>query len=220
MWYRAGADLVVVVHLLFIGFIVGGVFLTWRWPLIIWAHIPAVIYGALVEFAGFTCPLTLLENDLRQRAGEAGYRGGFIAHYLVKVIYPPGLTHGMQIGLGVLLLLAAIIGYWGFLRRHGRGGARALAPMARRRYMGRAPPPVGGPAVASFTHRASRAPAPKVTQPIEGSMNADHETTRRWLPSSVCRSACVRCLWPPSVGGPSIIWLSRARQDGGWRGWR
>jgi hypothetical protein len=62
MWYWAGADLVVVVHLLFVGFIVGGVFLTWRWPLIIWAHIPAVICGALVEFAGFICPLTLLEN--------------------------------------------------------------------------------------------------------------------------------------------------------------
>jgi len=127
MWYRAGADLVVVVHLLFIGFIVGGVFLTWRWPLIIWAHMPAVIYGALVEFAGFICPLTLLENDLRERAGEAGYRDGFVAHYLVKVIYPPGLTHGMQIGLGVLLLLVAIIGYWRFLRRRGRGVARALA---------------------------------------------------------------------------------------------
>jgi hypothetical protein len=110
MWYRAGADLVVVVHLLFIGFIVGGVFLTWRWPLIIWAHIPAVAYGALVEFAGFTCPLTLLENDLHHRAGEAGYRGGFISHYLIKVIYPPGLTHGMQIGLGVLLLMVATIG--------------------------------------------------------------------------------------------------------------
>ena len=127
MWYRAFADLVVVVHLLVIGFIVGGVFLTWRWPLIIWAHIPAVIYGALVEFVGFTCPLTLLENDLRQRAGAVGYRDGFIAHYLVKVIYPPGLTHGMQSGLGVLLLLVAVIGYWGFLRRRGRGGARALA---------------------------------------------------------------------------------------------
>ena len=66
------------------------------------------------------CPLTLLENDLHQRAGEAGYRDGFIAHYLVKVIYPPGLTHGMQVGLGVLLLLVAVIGYWGFLRRRGR----------------------------------------------------------------------------------------------------
>jgi hypothetical protein len=52
-----------------------------RWPLIIWAHVPAVAYGALVEFAGFTCPLTLLENDLHHRAGEAGYRGGFISHY-------------------------------------------------------------------------------------------------------------------------------------------
>ena len=98
MWYRACVDLVVVGHLLFIGFVVGGAFLTWRWPVIIWAHIPAVIYGALVEFAGFTCPLTLLENDLRQRAGEAGYRGGFISHYLVEVIYPSGLTTGCKSG--------------------------------------------------------------------------------------------------------------------------
>jgi hypothetical protein len=124
MWYQAGADLVVLVHLLFIGFVVGGVFLTWRWPAIIWTHIPAVGYGALVEFVGFTCPLTLLENGLRQRAGEAGYSDGFISHYLVKVIYPPGLTYEVQIGLGVLLLLVAIVGYWGFLRRHGRGAAR------------------------------------------------------------------------------------------------
>ena len=121
MWYQAGADLVVVVHLLFIGFVVGGAFLAWRWPWIIWAHIPAVIYGALVEFMGFTCPLTLLENDLRRRAGEAGYRGGFIEHYLTRVIYPPGLTRGMQVGLGLLVLLVAIIGYRGFLRRHPPG---------------------------------------------------------------------------------------------------
>lgn len=117
MWYRAGADLIVVLHLLFIGFVVGGVFLAWRWPLIICAHIPALLYGVLIEFAGFRCPLTSLENGLRERAGEAGYRDGFIAHYLIKVIYPPGLTHGMQIGLGVLLLLVAITGYWGLLRR-------------------------------------------------------------------------------------------------------
>ena len=60
------------------------------------------MYGALVEFAGFTCPLTLLENSLRRRSGQAGYRGGFIAYYLVPVIYPPGLTREMQIGLGRL----------------------------------------------------------------------------------------------------------------------
>jgi hypothetical protein len=90
MWYQAGANVVVVVHLLFIGFVVGGVFLAWRWPRIIWAHIPAVVYGALVEFAGFT----------------------------VAVIYPPGLTRGTQVGLGLLVLLVAVIGYRGFARRH------------------------------------------------------------------------------------------------------
>jgi Protein of Unknown function (DUF2784) len=121
LWYRAGADVVVVMHLLFIAFVAGGAFLAWRWPLIIWGHVPAVMYGALIEFAGFTCPLTLLENDLRRRAGAAGYSGGFIDHYLIRVIYPPGLTHGMQIGLGVLVLLVAMLGYWGFRRRHGWG---------------------------------------------------------------------------------------------------
>jgi Protein of Unknown function (DUF2784) len=133
MWYKAAADLMVVIHLLFIGFVIGGVFLAWRRPWIVWAHIPAVIYGALVEFAGFTCPLTLLENDLRRRAGQAGYRDGFIAHYLVKVIYPPGLTRGMQIGLGLLVLLVAIIGYRGFLSRHPSGRMRPLRwPMITR----------------------------------------------------------------------------------------
>ncbi len=123
MWYRVAADLMVVVHLLFISFVVGGVFLAWRWPRIAWAHIPAVVYGALAEFVGFTCPLTPLENDLRHHAGEAGYRGGFIAHYLVRVIHPAGLTRAMQAGLGVLVLLVAAGGYWGFLRRHARGRA-------------------------------------------------------------------------------------------------
>jgi hypothetical protein len=196
MWYRAVADLVVVVHLLIIGFIVGGVFMTWRWPVIIWAHIPAVIYGALVELAGLTCPLTLLENDLRQRAGQAGYRDGFIAHYLVRVIYPPGLTHGMQFGLGVLLLLVAMIGYWGFLRRRGWGVARALADGSR------APPLAGGAAVPP--HRAPRAPAHKVTQPLRGphpthagyqlseaGLSLDFESVLRAQSSSLDRAAAM-----------------------------
>jgi len=131
MWYRAGADVVVVVHLLFICFVVGGVFLAWRWPRIVWVHIPAVVYGALVEFAGFTCPLTLLENELRRRAGEAGYGGGFIDHYLVKVIYPPGLTRGMQIGLGLLVLLVAAIGYRGVVRRYPARRARLTSQAGR-----------------------------------------------------------------------------------------
>jgi hypothetical protein len=150
MWYRAGADVVVVIHLLFICFVVGGAFLTWRWPRVVWVHIPVVVYGALVEFAGFTCPLTLLENNLRRRAGEAGYSGGFIDHYLVKVIYPPGLTHGMQIGLGVLVLIVAIIGYWGLLRRLGWIRAwRESRPMGGRR-----------------EHRKNAHLSPKINRPI------------------------------------------------------
>jgi uncharacterized protein DUF2784 len=118
MWYRVAADLVVAVHLLFICFVVGGAFLAWRWPKVIWVYVPAAVYGALIEFIGFTCPLTPLENYLRRRAGEAGYRGGFIAHYLLKVIYPAGLTRGVQIGLGVLVVVIAATGCAGYLHRH------------------------------------------------------------------------------------------------------
>jgi len=78
MGYRVAADAVVVVHLLFIGFVIFGSFLAWRWPKVAWVHIPVAVYGALVEFIGFTCPLTPLENYLRQRAGESRYKGGFI----------------------------------------------------------------------------------------------------------------------------------------------
>lgn len=128
MWFHVAADLVVVVHLLFISFVVGGVFLGWRWPRVVWAHLPAVAYGALVEFAGFTCPLTPLEKYLRHRAGEAGYRGGFIAHYLVAVIYPPGLTRGLQLVLGAGVLLVTAVGYRGYLRRYPRGRPRPEGP--------------------------------------------------------------------------------------------
>jgi hypothetical protein len=121
MWYRVAADLVLVVHLLFIGFVVGGAFLAWRWPRLIWAHLPAMVYGALIEFVGFTCPLTPLQNYLLRRAGETGYQRGFISHYLIQVIYPAGLTRAIQIGLGLFVVLVAAAGYAGYLRRRGRG---------------------------------------------------------------------------------------------------
>ena len=117
MWYLFAADLVLVVHLLFIGFVVAGSFLTWWWPRLIWVQLPAMVYGALVELAGFACPLTALQNYLLRRGGQAGYRGGFISHYLIRVIYPPGLTRGLQIALGLLVVLIAVIGYGGYLRR-------------------------------------------------------------------------------------------------------
>jgi hypothetical protein len=111
MWYRAAADLVLVVHLLFIVFVVAGVFLAWRWPRVVWVHLPAMVYGALIEFVGFTCPLTPLQDYLLRRGGQTGYRGGFISHYLIQVIYPAGLTRGIQIGLGVFVVLVAVVGY-------------------------------------------------------------------------------------------------------------
>ena len=118
MWYLIAADLVLVVHLLFIGFVVVGSFLTWRWPRVIWVQLPAMAYGALVELAGFACPLTGLQNYLLRRGGQAGYHGGFISHYLIRVIYPPGLTRGLQLGLGLFVVLIAVVGYGGYLRRN------------------------------------------------------------------------------------------------------
>ena len=97
--YLIAADLVLVVHLLFIGFVVGGSFLAWRWPWIIWVQVPAMVYGALIELVGFNCPLTAVQNYLAAPGGQGGYRGGFISHYLIQVIYPPGLTRGIQVGL-------------------------------------------------------------------------------------------------------------------------
>ena len=128
MWYRIAADLVFAVHLLFICFVVGGAFLAWRWPRIIWVQVPAMVYGALVEFVGFTCPLTPLQNYLLRRSGSSGYRGGFISHYLIQVIYPPGLTRGIQIGLGLFVVLVAGVGYGGYLRRRRKAPAGGVKP--------------------------------------------------------------------------------------------
>jgi hypothetical protein len=118
MLYLVAADFVLVAHLLFIGFVVAGSFLAWRWPRLIWVQLPAMVYGALVELVGFACPLTALQNYLLRRGGQAGYSGGFISHYLVRVIYPPGLTRTTQVALGLFVVVIALIGYGGCLRRH------------------------------------------------------------------------------------------------------
>ncbi len=106
MAWRALADGLVLVHLAFVAFVVFGGFLLWRWPRAIFAHIPALAWGVWVELSGQICPLTYLENQLRHLAGEAGYRGGFLNHYILPVLYPPGLTRSDQWVLaGVLLVL-------------------------------------------------------------------------------------------------------------------
>jgi hypothetical protein len=121
MPYRLLADLVVGVHVLFVAFVVAGGLLVLRWPRVAAAHLPAAVWGALIELRGGVCPLTPLENSLRASAGQAGYEGGFIDHYLVPVLYPAGLTRGVQLGLGALVI-AVNVGIYGVVlwRRAGR----------------------------------------------------------------------------------------------------
>ena len=105
------ADLVLVVHATFILFVVlGGLLVLWQ-PRIAWVHIPCAIWGAWVELAGWVCPLTPLEVDLRTRAGEIGYEGGFIERYVTTALYPQGLTRDIQIGLGIAVVAVNVIIY-------------------------------------------------------------------------------------------------------------
>ncbi|UCG86723.1 MAG: DUF2784 domain-containing protein [Gemmatimonadota bacterium] len=117
MLSRLAADALVVVHLTFIVFVVLGGFLVWRWPRLIWIHPPAAIWGGLIEFFHWTCPLTPLENRLRRIAGDAGFEGSFIEHYLVPVVYPPGLNRALQIALGVTVVLVNAAAYTLYFRR-------------------------------------------------------------------------------------------------------
>ena len=108
--YSALADAVLVLHFAFVLFVVLGGLLVLRWPHLAWAHIPAAVWGVAIEFGGWICPLTPLENELRSRGGESTYHGDFIARYLMPVMYPEGLTREAQVvmGLAALLLNAAI----------------------------------------------------------------------------------------------------------------
>ena len=111
------ADAVVLLHFGFVLFVTFGGFIVLRWRRVAWAHVPAVVWGAFIEYAGWICPLTPLGLALRHRAGQTGYTGGFIDHYITRVLYPAGLTQRVQIAIGtfVLLLNAAI--YWRVWRR-------------------------------------------------------------------------------------------------------
>ncbi len=114
------ADLTLLIHLAFIFFIVLGGLLVARWPRLLWAHIPAAVWGVLIELAGWTCPLTPLENWLRRRAGQRGYETSFVEHYLLPVIYPEALTRNVQFVLAVLVLVANVALYAIVVRRYVR----------------------------------------------------------------------------------------------------
>jgi hypothetical protein len=118
MVYRSLADLVLLLHFGFVAFVVLGGLLVLRWPRWAWLHGPAALWGVCVEYAGSTCPLTPLEIAWRQRGGAGGYPGGFLEHYVTAILYPTGLTHGIQIGLGTLALALNTAVYAALIVRH------------------------------------------------------------------------------------------------------
>jgi hypothetical protein len=104
MGYQIAAGATALVHLAFILFVILGGLLVLRWPKLMWIHLPAAVWGAMIEFFGWYCPLTTWENFFLRQAGRAGYQGGFIAHYIMPLIYPPGLTRGHEIAIGLAVL--------------------------------------------------------------------------------------------------------------------
>lgn len=117
MLYRLAADLLVLLHLLFILFVITGGFAVFRWSWMAFLHVPAATWGALIEYRGWVCPLTPLENRLRQLAGDDGYSEGFIEHYILPVLYPPGLTRDLQMTLGTIVLVINVLVYGVLLYR-------------------------------------------------------------------------------------------------------
>jgi len=118
MIYKLAADGVFLAHLAFVLFVVLGGVAVWKWPRLAWLHLPAVGWGVAIEFTGWICPLTPWEQSLRRLAGEKGYSGGFVEHYLVPLLYPEQLTRGDQLLLGVLVLAINVTAYALILRRH------------------------------------------------------------------------------------------------------
>ncbi len=120
------AELIVAVHFAFVMFVMLGGLLALRWPRVTWIHLPAVIWGVLIEFTGWICPLTPLENRLRRASGEAGYQGDFIAHYILPVLYPNGLTRTDQLMLGGVALAINVAVYAFVIVRHRRSRAKDI----------------------------------------------------------------------------------------------
>ena len=121
MGAKLAADAVLVLHLAFILFAtLGAALVVWRaW--FAWLHLPALAWGIWIELSHGICPLTPLENSLRRAAGAAGYPGGFIDHYLMPLIYPPGLTAAQQVWIAVVLVATNALGYgWALFRRRSR----------------------------------------------------------------------------------------------------
>ena len=124
MLYRIAADGLVLFHLLFILFVLVGGLLVLKWRHLAVLHLPAVAWGISVEVFHLMCPLTDWENRMRDAAGQSGYGGGFVEHYIWPAIYPAGLTPGIQVGLGAVVLALNLWVYLRLVRRLRRDGRR------------------------------------------------------------------------------------------------
>jgi hypothetical protein len=121
MLFLIAANAVLVFHLAFIVFATLGAVLAVRWRWIPYVHLPAMAWAFYVEATGRICPLTYLENDLRNMAGNSGYAGGFIEHYLLATIYPEGLTRSVQYVLaGIVIVINVSIYGWLAMRRRSQ----------------------------------------------------------------------------------------------------
>jgi hypothetical protein len=123
-WIALAADAVLVVHALFIVWVMAGGFVAWRWPWLVWLHLPAAAWGVWIEASGGLCPLTPLEVRLRVAAGEAGWDGTFVERYLTALIYPDGLTRELQWLFAGLVLAVNALAYAGLWRRRRAANAR------------------------------------------------------------------------------------------------
>lgn len=122
MTYRILADVIVVFHALFVIFVVLGGFLVLRWPNVVWLHLPAAAWGALIEFMDWPCPLTPLENRFRRLGGEAGYEGGFVEHYVLSLLYPESLPRSVQLALGIGVIVINAVAYGLVIAKRKRTG--------------------------------------------------------------------------------------------------
>lgn len=120
MLYQILADITIIIHFLFILYVALGGLLVLKWNRTAFIHIPAATWGALIMFMGWICPLTYVENDLRQLAGQEAYSGGFIEHYITPLIYPDSLTRELQISVGIFGLVLNFVVYGIVVRRKMR----------------------------------------------------------------------------------------------------
>lgn len=124
VFYLLLANLVLITHVAFIFFVILGGLLALRWRWTVLLHLPAAVWGMLIEFTDWMCPLTVLEVEWLQKAGEAGYSGGFIEHYVIPLIYPVGLTSTLQLLFGFGVIAANVLIYTLVWRRWRQTGAR------------------------------------------------------------------------------------------------